>query len=36
MALTVGPEDVRAQDDPVVHRDRHVPLDRHAVADLDS
>ena len=27
------PEDVGAQDDTVLHRDRHVPIDAHAVGD---
>ena len=33
-ALLERAEDVAAQDEPVVHLDRHVPFDAHAVADL--
>ena len=33
-ALSDRPEHVAAQHEPVVHRDRHVPIDPHAVADF--
>ena len=32
--LAVRPEDVASQHQPVVHRDRHVPIDPHFIADL--
>src|SRR6185295_8149549 len=33
-AIGEGPVDVAAEHDAVVHRDRHVPIDAHAVTDL--
>src|SRR5262249_15672967 len=32
--LLLRPEDVAAEDEPVVHADRYVPVDAHSVADL--
>ena len=32
--LDLGAEHVRAEDDPVVHLDRDVPIDPHAISDL--
>jgi hypothetical protein len=32
--VAVGTEDVGAHHDPVAHRDRHIPVDPHPVAEL--